>query len=346
MRYYRIELTDKNGNPIKDANGMKIFPLYSLPEPNERRISSPLQVEFDIDTNGLDGASQGASIVIYGLPLSMLRQAVNLQNTIINIYAGFSAGLPLANPKQQGLIFTGRVWNAYGNWQGVNQTLNLTVNSMEYSDNEGKPLNIIMDGKKGEKVSDVVMRVLKLTYPNKKINVDIKQNLILNEDWVAPFRSLNQFSMALKKVTLSTNGAAKYTGVIVVAQKGEINVFDSSKKSEPIAIKSQDIIGQPTWLDYNGLYSQISLKTQLRADINVGDYIKLPMDMVNGPFSILSVGSQMSILTETQRLNFTGIYMVRASRHIGDYYNNSGDAWVTVFDLIALDEWLSSDKTV
>jgi hypothetical protein len=343
MRYYRIELTDASGKPITDANGMKIFPLYSLAEKGERQISAPLQVSFDINTLGMDLPAQGAMLVIYGLPLSMLRQAVNLQNSIVTIYAGFSKGLPLANPAQQGMILTGRVWSAYGNWEGVNQTLNLVINPMEYTDNDGKPLNINMSGKKGERLSEVISRTLTETYPNKKITVNIHQNLVLQEDWQAPFRTLNQMAMALKNITIGMNGGLRYSGVVIVVQKSEINIFDNYATAKPIQFFAQDIIGQPTWVGGNDNFAKISVKTPMRSDVNVGDWITLPADMINGPLSILSVGSQMSILTETQRLSFTGIYVVLGIRHVGDFYNNSGESWVTVFEMVAINEWLKKD---
>ncbi|MGL5386630.1 MAG: hypothetical protein ACRDCA_12380 [Serratia sp. (in: enterobacteria)] len=344
MRYYRIELTDASGKPVTDANGMKIFPLYSVPEKGERQISAPLQVAFDINTITMDLPAQGAMLVIYGLPLSMLRQAVNLQNSIVTIYAGFSKGLPLANSAQQGMILTGRVWSSYGNWEGVNQTLNLIINPMEYTTIDGEPININMSGKKGEKLADVITRTLTEAYPNKKITVDIHQNLILQEDWIAPFRTLTQMSLALKNITIGMNGGLRYSGVRIVVQKGEINIFDNSVTAEPIKFYAQDIIGQPTWVGGNDHFATISVKTPMRADLSVGDHVTLPIDIINGPLSILSIGSQMSIINETQRLSFTGIYVILGIRHIGDFYNGSGESWVTVFEMVEISEWEKQNK--
>lgn len=340
MRYYRIELTDKGGEPIRDANGHKIFPLYTIPEKSgENPISSPLQVMFDINTFGLDNAAQGSIVTIYGLPLSMLRQAVNLQGSVITIYAGFSKGLPLANPDQKGIILKGWVWNAYGNWQDINQTLNLEVKPLHYQDDKGNPLNIDMDGKKGEKLSDVIMRTLKRTYPKEKITVNIHQNLVLQEDWPAPFRSLGQMALALRNITVGMKGGLRYSGVRVVAQKGQINVFDSSTEPEPIGFYAQDIIGQPTWVG-GEKFPTISVKTPMRSDINVGNRVTLPMNVISGPLSILSVGSQMAKISETDRLNFSGTYIVQSMRHVGDFYNPSGDAWVTILEMAAINTYV------
>lgn len=335
MRYYRIEITDSNGKYIKDATGKDIGPWDSEKNPLNpaTRPGAPLQITIDAPTFGSDMLAGGAMLTVFGLPVSVLRQAVNLHLANITVYGGFVAGLPLANPAQKNVILKGQIYSPYGNWQGVYQTLNLPVWPSNIVDDLGQPFTITMDGKKGDKLSDVILKSLQITYQNSaqkmEINVNIHQNLVLYEDWPAIFSSIFEMSQMLKRVTPGMLGQRTYSGVNIVVQKNKINVFDSSdgKKAKPIEAK--DLIGQPTWLEPQ----RISIKTSMRADIEVGDWITLPFDAI-GQNSILAVGNQMGQYSEKQRLSFSGTYEVMGMRHIGDYYNVSEDGWVTVFEAV------------
>lgn len=335
MRYYRIEITDKSGNPIKDAAGKKIGPWDSNQNPlnEDTRPGTPLQITLDAPTFGADMLAGGAMLTVYGLPLSILKQAVNLHLANITVYGGFSAGLPLANQAQNGVILKGQIHGPYGNWQGVYQTLNLPIWPSNITDGKEKLLTITMDGNRGDKLSDVILKALKLTYQNSDqkmdISVNIHQNLVLYEDWKAVFRSIFEMSQMLKRVTPGMLGQLNYSGVNIVVQKNKINVFDSSDGKRAKPIQARDLIGQPTWLEPQ----VISLKTSMRADIEVGDWITLPFDAI-GQSSILAVGNHMGQYSEKQHLSFSGTYEVMGMRHIGDYYNVSEDGWVTVFEAV------------
>ncbi len=192
---------------------------------------------------------------------------------------------------------------------------------------------ITMDGRQGDKLSDVILRALQVTYQNSaqklEINVNIHQNLVLYEDWKAIFRSIFEMSQMLKRVTPGMLGQRIYSGVNIAVQKNKINVFDGSDGKQAKPMLARDLIGQPTWLEPQ----RISIKTSMRADIEVGDWITLPFDAI-GENSILAVGNQMGQYSEKQRLSFSGTYEVMGMRHIGDYYNVSEDGWVTVFEAV------------
>jgi len=87
-----------------------------------------LQIDFDFPSYPF-ALSQGAQrIKISGVGLKMIGQAANLAGMNFSMKAGMAPGLPLANPAQAGLVLQGNIFQAYGNWQGVSQTLDLIVN--------------------------------------------------------------------------------------------------------------------------------------------------------------------------------------------------------------------------
>ncbi|WP_337049952.1 hypothetical protein [Serratia fonticola] len=329
MRYYRIEITDSNGKRLTDAAGNEFF-WDSSTNP-----AGALNVSLDLPVMAEDVNVGGGMVIIGGLPLSMLSQSVNLWLATITIEAGFKPGLPLASAQPMpGMIVQGQIWNPYGNWEGTQQTLNLVVNPSSSLDDTGKPIALAFDGKRGEKLADVLRRCLTKGYPKKKINIDIHHNLVLAEDMPAlPFNKLSDLARMIKDNTPGMLNIPGYSGVQIVTQSGQINVFDSSSQpSDHRVILPQDLIGQPTWNGFN----QVSFKTPLRADLRVGDRISLPQNIVDGPASLLALSSAQSFSQQQTQVNFSGQFYVSSMRHIGEYRNPSGTAWVTTFDVVPI----------
>lgn len=92
----------------------------------------------------------GTNIAIYGVPVTMLRESAQLAGCQINLTAGFTAGLPLANPNQAGLILSGQIYNPYANWLGTHQSLNFIVNPSPLLNDQGQAASITLDGKRRE----------------------------------------------------------------------------------------------------------------------------------------------------------------------------------------------------
>ena len=324
MRSYLIEITDNKGKPITDGAGNE-FTFDSSTNP-----AGALNISLDLPVMSEDVNVGGGMVIIGGLPLSMLSQNVNLWLANIKIYAGFQPGLPLATAQPQAtLIMQGQVWNPYGNWEGTMQTLNLVVNPSSSLDDNGKPISISFAGKKGEKLADVLSRCLKKTYPNTTINIDIHQNLVLAEDMPStPYSKLSLLAQMVKNNTPGMLNIPGYNGVQIVVQRGVIRVFDNTSSGGAKKILPEDLIGQPTWIGFN----QISFKTPLRGDLMVGDYITLPQNIVDGPGALLAVSSSQAFAQMQQKVNFNGTFYISSMRHIGEYRNPTGTAWVTTFE--------------
>lgn len=324
MRYYKINITDKAEKTIEDGHGNQ-FLFDSSENP-----AGALNVSFDLPVFSEDVNVGGGSVIIGGLPLSMLSQSVNLWLANITIEAGFMPGLPLATAQPKpGTIIKGQIWNPYGNWEGALQTLNLVVNPSSSLDENGKEISIKFAGRQGEKLSDVLTRCLKEAYPNKVIEIDIHQNLVLSEDMPAvPYNKLSDLAQTIRNITQGMLNKPGYNGVYIVTQNGGIRVFDNDASGTPLELKAQDLIGQPTWAGFK----LVSFKTPLRSDIQVGDRIKLPLTLTSGPGVLLAQSSQQAFTSQLSKLNFTGEYSVMSMRHIGEYRNPTGAAWVTAFE--------------
>ncbi|EPT5086687.1 hypothetical protein ACVUCS_003632 [Salmonella enterica subsp. enterica] len=324
MRYYRLEIVKPDGSTPYDSVGNSIGPFDTTVNPR-----GSLHIEFDAYIAGQDTVNGGSMVTIYGLPATMLNQAVQLSGCHLYLYAGFSAGLPLANPAQQGLIISGQILNCYANWLGTNQTMNLIVNPSPLMNDEGQKKTIPFDGKKGEKLADVLRRSLKAAYTDYTIKINISDSLVLPEDAPAmPYPNIGQLATVIRDYSLGILNKAKYSGVRIVLQSKAISVFDNSTEPDgAIDILPQELIGQPTWIELN----TISFKCPLRGDLHCGDVVHLPENMTAG--SLLVQNTENSAAWIRNKINFSGNHRIISVRHIGQYLNKDGNnAWVTVFE--------------
>ena len=330
MRYYRLEITDSKGNPPLDSNGNQIGPFDTTETPGRG-----LHIVFDALIAGYDVISSGTMIAVYGLPISMLSQSVQLSGYQLNLFAGFSAGLPLANPHQQGLIISGQIYNPYANWEGTDQSLNLIVNPSPLLNDKGQTFSITIDGKKGEKLSDVLQRSLTQAFPGFGIDIAISDKLVLVEDEIGVYNRVGQLASMIRSQSFAMINQDSYTGVQMVLQHQVIRVFDNTSANDNTGnmIAPQELIGQPTWI---GPVS-VSFKCPMRADLRCGDAVELPQNIISGSTSLLSVNTERSSTTARNAVNFSGKFLITSVRHVGQYLSpDSSNAWVTIYEAVAL----------
>ncbi len=329
MKYYRLEITDKDGNTPLDAAGNPIGPFDSSLTPG-----AALEIQFDALITGYDVVMSGTNIAIYGVPVTMLRESAQLAGCQINLTAGFTAGLPLANPNQAGLILSGQIYNPYANWLGTHQSLNFIVNPSPLLNDQGQAASITLDGKKGEKLSDVLTRALTTAYPGFTLDIAISDLLVLAEDGVGVYSRLTQLAATIRSQSFSIINRDDYTGVQMVMQNRKIRVFDNTVgEAGGIQILPQELIGQPTWI---GPVSA-SFKCPLRADLRCGDRVELPQNIISGPGALLAVNSERSYSSLRSQVNFSGAFLITSVRHVGEYLNpDNSNSWVTIYEAVAL----------
>ena len=333
MRYYRLEIINpKTGKPPVCQNGDPIGPFDTT-----RMLGCGLHVEFDFEVTGLDVVRSGTMLTIYGLPIDMLRQSVNLQGCLVRMKAGFVQGLPLANKEQQGEIIYGEIYLAYANWIGTNQTLNLVINPTIRKTDDGKPFFIEGEGNTGEKVGEVIARALKKAFPNKLIDCTVSDSLVLPEPWKGTYEDIGSLAMVLRSASIAMMRNEKYCGIAISILSDRIRIYDNASVNwgKPKRIERYELVGQPTWI----APFTVSFKCPLRGDIRCGDVIELPQGMFSGASSILMTNTTAPSVIAKNSTTFTGKFLVKSVRHIGAYLTADGDAWVTVFEAYA-ENWV------
>ncbi|ELY4543933.1 hypothetical protein SMZ81_002143 [Cronobacter sakazakii] len=333
MRYYRLEIINpKTGKPPVYGSGNPIGPFDT-----SRTPGCGLHVEFDVEVTGLDVVSSGTMLTIYGLPIDMLKQSVSLQGCQVRMFAGFSRGLPLANPDQQGEIIYGEIYLAYANWIGINQTLNLVINPAIRKNPDGSPVKFSGTGFKGEKLGDALTRVLKQAYPDKIIESSVSDSLILPEDAPLVYPEIGSLAQAVRSLSQAIIRRKDYAGVGMVILPDRIRLYDnlSAAWGQPKEIKVHELIGQPTWIQP----FTVSFKCPLRGDIRCGDVVRLPSGLYSGASSIIMSNTAAPSVIAKNATTFTGNFLVKSVRHIGAFLNADGDAWVTVFEAYA-ENWV------
>lgn len=309
MRYYSIEI---EGGPT-----------YTSFE-NGQSNPAALDVEIDLPVVAQAQPMGSGYVRIWGISLKEISQASNLNNKNVKISAGMQRGLPLANPKQSGVIVKGYIFQAFGNWIGTDQTLDLIiVPGTAPASQSDRVKNLSLNWQKNTKLSDAIKTTLQSAFSGLSIDVAISDKLVMPNTEIGIYQNLTQFSQYVRQVSRSIIGGADYAGVSIVLSEKSIKVFDgtSPSSSGAKAISFVDLIGQPTWIEA----PIIQFKTVMRADVTVGDDITLPATPT------INTSQAMSSLVN-QQLSFQGGFQVSQARHIGRYRQPDAASWVTVYN--------------
>jgi hypothetical protein len=369
MRYYKIQISDASSDaPAGSVNGAANFfaapivsnrvgalltwnPASAPSAPAPTVASSPqwssmangvndpgaLDIEFEITDDAL-GNIQAGWLKVYGIDPKQISQAANYTGKRIQLWGGFSAGLPLANLQvpHQGLIMDGEIYPCWGNWVGNELSIEFTVINGAGSGPGGptKPINFIHNMPKSQPLSTAKKNTLTTAFPGSAVNVNISPKLMLNYDDKGFYQGIEQYFNYIKSLShsiLGTPDKTGYRGVRVHTIGNNINVGDETIVGTLIPIQFEDLIGQPTWIGNE----EIQIKTCLRSDIVAIDgkgimQVTLPQNTVvttteGGAAS--AMGYKVGDV-----LNFQGTFSVNTVRHIGHYRQPTGDAWVSIID--------------
>lgn len=310
MRYYNIVITDpKTG---------KVFATYSSLMPNGTVNPAALLVEMDIPVVNYATPDTNAFLRIWGIPLQSISQSSDFNGKIISISGGMSAGLPLAKAEQSGLLLEGNILQAFGNWQGTSQTLDLIIQAATGSIQH--PANIVNNWLAGTALSDAIAATLKTAFPAYTANINISDSLVLTQDEPGFFQTIGQFAQYVKQVSQAIVGS-NYQGVDILLRQNVFSVYDGTTPTSPKSIQFTDLIGQPTWINAG----TINVKCIMRADIVLSDYVTLPKTQVTTTTAAQSQYKDSSA--------FQGTYQINSVRHVGNSRQPDGNAWVTSYDM-------------
>lgn len=328
-RFYSIVITDQNGKLITTPSSIPGSNATYTSFANNQTNPGALQVEFDIPLAPYSLPVGSAAIRIWGVTLKEISQASDLNQRIgpdgkgsffnIAIYGGMQKGLPLANPAQAGLLIRGSIFQAYGNWIGTDQTLDLIV-APDFGTN-ATPKNLALDWKAGTPLRQAIANTLSTAFPKLKQQINISDDLVLSSDQPGYYNTVEQFASFIKQVSFSIIGKPDYPGVDIFLNNGTFYVFDGTTQITPKPIAFQDLIGQPTWIE--GISMQF--KTAMRGDIKVGDYVKMPAALVT------TTAAAASSLVNLKSA-FEGSFVITMARHVGNFRQPTADAWVSIFD--------------
>ena len=342
MRYYSIKLTNPTtgaviaallpgGQSIPTADGATWSSL--VPGPRGPVFNpAALQIELDV-VQSVHAAPVGQSYVrIWGIPLNQISAAANLNGVGIEVRAGFSAGLPLANPAQAGTILKGSVLQAFGNWINLDQTLDLiagpplgTDGGIISADPNKVPLNLVLVWKAGTPLAAAIAQMFTMALPGIAQSINISPNLVLPYFEGGPFDTIEQFAYWVKQRTKPMAPVANYAGVDIFFDGTTISAFDGTAQTTPKMIAFQDLLGQPTWIDFGVM----QFKCPMRGDLDIGNYVTMPSN-------ILTTINAQSFSQFRNKSTFSGTYQITQIRHVGNFRSPQAEAWATTVDVAAL----------
>lgn len=318
MRYYSIVISDPtSGKVVTPPSLTGAFSDASYTSyANGQTLSNALNIELDLPVYPFAVPAGNGFVRVWGISLQEIGQASDLHGKAIQVYGGMQSGLPLANPKQNGLLAQGYIFQAFGNWIGTDMTLDLIIRP---TPTVTAPPNLVFNWVKGTSLSDAIKSTISTAFPGYTTNINISADLVLQNDETGYYSNLAQFSQYVKQISQSIVNSPTYNGVDILIKEKTFNVFDGTSQAPPKQLQFQDLIGQPTWI----APTQMQAKFVMRADLNVGDFIKFPITPV------VSSAQSVSPLVN-QKLTFQGTFFVNEIHHYGNFRQADAASWVTV----------------
>jgi hypothetical protein len=237
VRYYSIVISDSKGKEVRKYTSFV----------NNQTLAGALNIELDIPVIPFATPAGAAFVRVWGISLQEISQASDLFGMQVQVYGGMQKGLPLANPKQSGLLVQGYIFQAFGNWVGTDQTLDLIIQGDVGS--AAKPKNIVLNWAKNTPLSGALKTALSTAFPDYKQDIRISDKLVLPNDEVGYYQTVAQLAQYVEDVSKTIIKDANYQGVSVLLREKTFSVFDAPTDKDPLKIQFQDLIGQPTWIE-------------------------------------------------------------------------------------------------
>lgn len=323
MRYYRIDIRNaETGAPIIPSSLGKLGITSLLP--SGATNPAALAVELDIPVAPFHAPAGNAIIRIWGIGLQQIGTAFDLNGANIKIFGGMSKGLPLANPSQANMLISGRVNQAFGNWVGLDQSIDLILSPAAGSVDE--PLNIVLNWRAGTPMADALAATLKTALPNAIQKISISPRLVLSHDQVGYYYTINQLAGVIYDLSHSIITDANYLGVNIDYDGVTVKVVDLTTPPTPKVIAFKDMIGQPTWIAFN----TISMKTVMRGDLFLQDVVTLPREAI---ITTQAASAPQFRNDPRNQSTFSGNYVIQTIHHYGNFRQSDSASWASVFEM-------------
>ncbi len=312
MRYYSLTVKNKAGKIINKWES----------HPKGEFDPGALNIEFDIITSPYSEPIGTQVIMIHGISLADISQAKKYSGMLVELHAGMKEGLPLASPKQAGLIAAGQIFQSFGNWEGTEMVLNFVITPSTYS--LSNPGNIVLNWKKGTNLKDALSAIFLLAYPDYPVSLNMSA-VSTEIDIVHYCSSLDQLGSFVEKTTRAMGNP-----VYITIHGGKIIVYDALYKPSVIKLDIYDFVGQPVWIGVNDM----QVKVTMRADTLMGLKVEMPKELESSPGVVLTSAASYPS-QEKYKSSFKGEFYIRNVRNIGNYKAPSGASWVTILNCLA-----------
>src|SRR5208283_895606 len=218
------------------------------------------------------------------------------------------------------LLVQGTVNQAFGNWQGTDQTLDLIIVAGGNTGKQASPINLVLNWSAGQTLASALSSTFQTAFPNAKQKISISPRL--TQAWAEPgyYNTLTQLATYLNGVSEAIVTDPGYSGVSITYDGTTVTATDSTAApGNTTKIAPQDLIGQPTWIDL----LTVQVKTVMRGDIALNDAVTLPATLVT-----TSQGASSQFRNQT---TFTGDYTVTGIHHYGNFRQPDAASWNTTF---------------
>ena len=321
MRYYKVTVTPQSADGTPSAKVL----TFTNQVNGKADLGAP-QVEFDIPLATFDQPAGAGRVTLWGPSLAQIAEASDYNGANIKVEGGMQTGLPLATAQAKfaGTLVQGRVNAAYGNWLGINQTLDFVVTANGGA-TQSDPVNLVVDWKKGDNLAAALQKTLSTAYPDATLDIRISDGLVLPADepsYHYTIEQLSQYVNAVSERILNPDGSGTYAGVSIFRDQDTIHVYDFTQPADPIQLEAADFIGQITWI---GAF-QLQWSMAMRADIHVGSTVKFPQ--------VLALQTQTTPQSQSQargKTTFQGTFYVSNVRHVGNSRAPDAQGWVTTY---------------
>lgn len=348
MRYYDIKIFDA---PANAQSQPVLYREFKSQTQDGNFLPGALNIELDLPIVDVNSPTGDAYVRVWGISIKDINESSNFNNKIIEVYGGMQKGLPLANPKQKGLLVRGTIFQAWGNWQGTEMSIDFIIkagigNSPISAGSPLDPVPMTFSCKAGGDIGEAIAITLDNAYKanantSAAFNINVSPKLIAQRDYDHYCQSLSELSIMLNGISKSIFNDPAYQGIKIYIASNGITVLDFTDPnfvapdgvaplpttSNPIQLSYNDFIGQPSWIQP----FIISIKMVMRADLKIGAVVSLPK---NGTIPILSTHASNPFVRAG--LTFTGICQVQTIRHVGAFRQPDANAWVTIAELIAI----------
>jgi hypothetical protein len=188
------------------------------------------------------------------------------------------------------------------------------------------PLNIIHNMLPNVPLSSAIQETLSRVFPQANLNIAISSALKLAYQDAGIYQSIEQYVGYINNISQSILGHKAYQGIHLSTIDNTLDVWDGSSKIGDATIDYKDLVGQPTWIEFN----VVSIKIVLRGGFRIGYDLTLPDTVVN--FS--GAGAFVPLMMSDQRshISLPGTYKIKRILHIGDFRNPDGANWTTNLD--------------